>query len=154
IRRADAPRDWSDLADAKYRNQVILTDVTVSDAYVEFWLLIRERYGDAFFERLRAQNPRRFAAGVPAGPATRPRAGAISAPVTAPQVKGLQDRGAPLEIVTPAYTTGVEMHLILTNRGKARHPNAGRLLANYLLSPEGSAVLNDDPGSVSVYDTR
>ena len=69
-------------------------------------------------------------------------------------MKGLQDRGAPLEVVTPPYTTGVEMQLILTSRGKARHPAAGRLLANYLLSPEGSAVLNDDPGTLSVYDTR
>src|SRR5262249_14381409 len=117
-------------------------------------VLVRERYGDSFFERLRAQSPRRFDAGVPAAQALAAGEGAIQAPVTAPQVKGLQDRGAPLEIVTPPYTTGVEMHLILTNRGKARHPNAGRLLANYLLSPEGSAVLNDDPGSVSVYDTR
>lgn len=42
---------------------------------------------------------------------------------------------------------------VLTERSKARHPNAGRLLANYIMSAEGNKVFNVDPGLISVYDT-
>ena len=48
---------------------------------------------------------------------------------------------------------GIEMQVILTSRAKAKHPNAARLFANYILSPEGNKVFNDDPGGVTVYDT-
>ena len=75
-------------------------------------------------------------------------------PVIPPVVTGVQERGAPVDTVTPEFTTGTQFYLILTARGKAKHPNAARLLANYIMSPEGNTVFNDEPGIVGVYDTR
>lgn len=43
--------------------------------------------------------------------------------------------------------------LFLTDRSRAKHPNAARLFANYVLSAEGNKVVNDDPGGVTLYDT-
>ena len=44
--------------------------------------------------------------------------------------------------------------VVLTARARAKHPNAARLMANYVMSPEGNKVFNDDPGGVTIYDTR
>ena len=58
-----------------------------------------------------------------------------------------------MDAVTPEDATGVEMQLLMTASAKAKYPNAARLFANYLLSPEGNRVFNDDPGTISIYDT-
>ena len=42
---------------------------------------------------------------------------------------------------------------MLTHRAKAKHPNAARLFAHYVMSPDGNKIFNADPGSLSVYDT-
>jgi len=69
-------------------------------------------------------------------------------------VQGIKEKGGPVEVVMPAYTTGVEMQVMLTARAKAKNPNAARLMANYVMSLDGNKVFNDDPGSLSIYDTR
>ncbi len=74
-------------------------------------------------------------------------------PVVLPQVQGVKDKGAPLETVVMDLTTGVVTQVMLTNRTRAKHPNAGRLFINYVLSPEGNKVVNDDPGGFTLYDT-
>ena len=74
-------------------------------------------------------------------------------PTLAAFVQDMIAKGAPLKLYTLDNTTGIEMQVILTSRAKAKHPNAARLFANYILSPEGNKVFNDDPGGVTVYDT-
>ena len=44
------------------------------------------------------------------------------------------------------------MHVMLTARAKSKRPNAARLFANYVMSPDGNRVFNDEPGVASVYD--
>ena len=68
-------------------------------------------------------------------------------------IQDLKEKGAPVEISIPTLTTGLEMHAIMPARGKVKHPNAGRLLANYILSEDGNKVFNDDKGTVAIYDT-
>ena len=48
--------------------------------------------------------------------------------------------------------SGLEMYAAMTKRGAAAHPAAARLFANYIMSPEGSKLFNQDPGSYSPYD--
>lgn len=152
VKSADAPKDWADIVDPKYKGEFILPDPAGSDAYLEFWLLLQKKFGNAFFDKIRAMNPRQFPSGVPAMQSLAAGEGDIQVPVTAPQTKAMQDKGAPLAIVRPSFTTGVEMQLMLTNRAKAKAPNAARLLANWLLSAEGNKILNAEVGNVSVYD--
>jgi ABC-type Fe3+ transport system substrate-binding protein len=42
---------------------------------------------------------------------------------------------------------------VITARSRSPHPNAGLLLANFLMSREGNQVFANDPGVFSVYDT-
>lgn len=155
VKGGDIPRDWPDLLDAKWKGQLLAADPRGSDASIEFWTMILDRYGESFFARMRGQNMRVIAGGGPVVvQALAAGEGSVAVPTIAAIVQGLKDRGGPVEVAMPAFTTGVEMQVALTARAKAKHPAAARLMANYVMSPEGNKVLNDDPGSFSIYDTR
>ena len=154
VKGADIPKDWADMLDPKWKGKILLADPRVGLVFTQFWNILHERYGDGFFAQLRAQNPRRYPGGIPAVQGLAAGEGAMYPPVIPPVVTGVQERGAPVDTVTPEFTTGTQFYLILTARGKAKHPNAARLLANYIMSPEGNTVFNDEPGIVGVYDTR
>ena len=79
--------------------------------------------------------------------------GAVYLPGVTALISGIRAKGAPLDMATPEYTTGVEIQTMLSSRNKARQPAASRLFSNYLLSPEGNKVFNDDPGGDTMYDT-
>lgn len=153
VKGADIPKDWPDILNLKFKGQVLFADPRSADAYLDMWALAQDKYGESFFARLRDMNPRRYANNVPAAAGLAAGEGMVQLPAVGQTVQLMRDKGAPVAIVTPDHTTGVEMHLTLTNRSKAPHPNAGRLFANYLLTPEGNKVFNADPGSVSVFDT-
>ena len=60
-------------------------------------------------------------------------------PVAAAILRHVAIRRAALEL-NIRIRTGVEQHLILAARGKAKHPNAARLFLDFLLSREGQAL--------------
>jgi iron(III) transport system substrate-binding protein len=154
VKGADIPKDWPDMLDPKWKGKIILADPRVGSVFTQFWLMLHERYGDGFFTLLRAQEPRRYPGGIPAIQGLAAGEGSIYPPVIASVVTGVKDKGAPVDTVTPEFTTGTQFYLVLTARGKAKHPNAARLLANYIMSPEGNQVFNDEPGLAGVYDTK
>lgn len=153
VKGADVPRTWLDILKPQFQGQIIVPDPAASDAYAEFWAPILQLHGEKFFTDLRALNPRRYGQGAQAGQALAAGEGSIFIPLTAQRAALDRARGAPVEAVTPEDATGVEMQLLMTNSAKAKYPNAARLFANYLLSPEGNRVFNDDPGTISIYDT-
>lgn len=150
---AEAPTEWSQLFEERFRGQILLPNPGVSDAYTQFWYLLRSTYGDDFLTRLSAMEPRRYDAGVQALQSLGAGEGLVLIPLTGPAVAGLQANGAPVAAVTPALTTGVELQLILTAADVSPNPNAGRLLANFLLSQPGNALLNTETGAISIYDS-
>lgn len=155
VKGADVPRDWPDLLDAKWKGQLLAADPRGSDASIEFWTLILDRYGESFFARLRAQNMRVVTGGGPVVvQALAAGEGSVAVPTIAATVQGLKQKGGPVDVAMPGFTTGVEMQVVLTASARAKHPSAARLMANYVMSPEGNKVFNDDPGSVSIYDSR
>jgi iron(III) transport system substrate-binding protein len=153
VKGADIPKTWADILHPRFQGQIILPDPAASDAYAEFWAPILQQYGEKFFADLRALNPRRYGQGAQAGQALAAGEGSLFMPLTAQRAAIDRARGAPVDAVMPEDATGVEMQLLMTHSAKAKHPNAARLFANYLLSPEGNKVFNDDPGTISVYDT-
>lgn len=153
ISAADVPRDWPDLLHPKLKGQLIIVDPRTSAAQIDHWSLVLDKHGEGFFTQLLAQNPRRYSGGVPAINALAAGEGSVQVPTILAQVQGLKDKGAPLVWTAVDTSTGVEIQATLTSRTKAKHPAAGRLFANYVMSLEGNRVLNDDPGGMTVYDT-
>lgn len=153
LKPSDAPKTWADLLKPGLKGQILLPDPRSSDAYFDVWSVLLERYGEGFFQQLRAQNPRQFVSLIPAIQGLGAGEGAVAFPAIRAGVQATKDKGAPLELVTPEDTTGIEVEVILTSRAMAKHPNAARLLANFVLSEEGNKVFNADPGGMTIYDT-
>ena len=154
LKREDVPKDWPDILHPRFKGQINLTNPRSSDAHIDHWTIILDKYGEAFFTSLRAQNGRQFNGGVPSTNALAAGEGSIQVPAVPGQIQGVKDKGAPVDWVAIDYSTGVEIQVALTHRTKAKHPAAGRLLAHFMLTEEGSKLINSDPGSVRVYDTK
>lgn len=153
IKPADFPKDWPELVNPKYKGQILFANPRCCSVFQEFWKAMLDKYGEKFLSDLAAQTGRQYPSGVPAVQGLAAGEGAITLPTVVPQVQAVRSKGAPVDSVMPAYNTGIELHVLLTARGKAKHPNAARLYANYLMSAEGNGVLNNDPGGFTMYDT-
>ena len=153
IKPADFPKDWPDLLNPKYKGQILFANPRCCTVFQEFFKTMLDKYGEKFLADLGAQTGRQYPSGVPAVQGLAAGEGAITLPTVVPQVQAVRAKGAPVDSVMPAFTTGIELHVLLTARGKAKNPNAARLFANYVMSQEGNRVLNDDPGGFSMYDT-
>ena len=152
VKGADIPRDWPDILHPRFKGQILIADTASSFAYNDFWAVMYDRYGESFFAGLRAQTPRVYSSGTPASQALGAGEGMLQVPTVTSLIRNIKDKGAPVDTVMPAYTTGVEIQVALTARAKSRHPAAARLLTNFIMSPEGNRIFNDEPGSISIYD--
>lgn len=152
VKGADVPKEWRDLLNPKFKGQIIMPDPRVSEAYLDVLALLVDRYGEPFFSQLRAQNIRLASQGSTAIQSLGAGEGLIVGPTTSANVMIVKAKGAPLDMVAPDLTSGVELQVMLTHRAKAKHPNAARLFANYVLSREGNTVYNDEPAGVTMYD--
>jgi iron(III) transport system substrate-binding protein len=153
IKPADFPKDWPDLLNPKWKGQILFANPRCCSVFQEFWKAMQDKYGEAFLVQLAAQTGRQYPSGVPAVQGLAAGEGSITLPTIVPQVQAVKSKGAPVDSVMPAYTTGIELHVLLAARAKAKHPNAARLYANFIMSQEGNAVLNSDPGGFTMYDT-
>ena len=97
---------------------------------------------------------RPYPSGVPATQSLGAGEGMLMLPGVPGQLSAIKEKGAPVALVKSDFTTGVEMQIMLTARDKAKNPNAARLLANWVMSPEGNKVFNDDPDGFTIYDTK
>lgn len=153
VKGEDIPKDWNGLLNPKFKGQILIPNPASSDSYIDLWVALLDKYGENFYAQLRAQAPRQYPSGVPAVQALGAGEGAMAVPAVPALVTGIAAKGAPLAMAPMEFTTGVEMQVMLSSRAKSKRPNAGRLFANYLMTPEGNQVFNNDPGGVTMYDT-
>jgi iron(III) transport system substrate-binding protein len=153
VAAADVPKDWRDLLNPKFKGQIIMPDPRASEAYLDVLALLLDRYGEGYFNQLRAQNLRFASAGAGAIQSLGAGEGFVDGPTTSAIVMTQKAKGSPVNMVVPDLTSGVELQVMLTARSKAKHPNAARLFANYVLSREGNTVYNDEPAGVTMYDS-
>ncbi|GAB3428844.1 ABC transporter substrate-binding protein [Actinophytocola sediminis] len=151
VSEQDAPKDWPDLLDPRWRGKILMANPKSSPAYVDFWYLIEQEYGIDYLEDLRAQVARFYDGTVPLTEAMAAGEGAITVPNVTSAVQPAKDKGAPVAINVPPLTTGPE--IVAGIATQAQHPNAARLFTHFVLSEEGNKILNSQPGSVSPYDT-
>ena len=151
VKAGDVPKDWPDILDPKWKGQVMISDPA---GLLEGWSLLLDKYGEGFFKQISAGAPRLYSgSAVAATQALGAGEGSLHLPNVMSIVAATKDKGAPIDIMFPSHTTGSEIQVTLVNRSKVKHPNAARLFANYIMTPEGSEVFNRDPGGFSMYDT-
>src|SRR5580692_9017721 len=138
---ADIPRRCTDLLDPKFNHRVAVAHPAFSGYFGQWVLAMRRLYGWSYFEKLAANNPRVGRSGN--DPITMLNAGecvvgtgpASTATVTAA-------RGNPIGIVYPedgtVLTVGASAIM-----AAAPHPNAARLLLEWLLSRDYADACRD-----------
>ena len=154
ITKDKVPTSFEGLLDEQFRGQILLPDPSTSDVYISFFAKILETYGEDFFKRLNELEPRRYPGGIPAVQALGAGEGTFMFPLYAAAVTSIKDQGAPIDFVIPEMTSDVIIEVALTAPDKSTSPNAARLLANFVMSEEGNAIVNSQPGDFTIYDAE
>jgi iron(III) transport system substrate-binding protein len=110
--------------------------------------LMRQTYGEDYLRKLAGQAPKLVASTVPGAQQLAAGSAALLIPGVHSSIAPLLANKAPVADVTPSVTCGVEA--VGGVAAKAPHPNAARLLLNFLMTPEGQQAQNGGSGASSV----
>lgn len=139
VKAADAPTNWTDLNDPKWKGKIAVSHPGYSGSTGSWAVLMKKLYGSEFFEKLNDLDPLigRSLIDPPTMVNKGERSIGISSLAT---VTRLKLNGNPIEIVYP--TDGAKLTIsgtgILWN---APHPNAAKLFLNYLMSVRADTML-------------
>ena len=144
IKPEDAPRSWADLADPKWKGKVAIGHPGFSSLATAWVTKMNSLYGWGFMEKL-AKNDTQVTRNIN-DTTTLVTAGERAIGVTpAPTARPGEAKGNPIAIIYP--TDGALLAASPTGVVKAsKHPNAARLLMEFLLSPECARVIVADFG--------
>jgi len=142
VKEADAPKNWADLLDPKWNNNIALGHPGFS-GYVGTWALtLRNQYGWEFFEKLAKNNPRvgrsinDTVTMLNAGESAIAGSGPVGTLLESVQ------KGNPLAMVYP--TDGTVLIIAPSSIMKGcKHPNTARLFMEFLLSEGASKIWVD-----------
>ena len=105
--------------------------------FVDFYLYLEKNYGADYVKKLAAQNPQIYPSSLPMAQALT--SGEIAAATFVQPLVDEKAAGAPVDwgLANPAWGS-LFMGVVLS---AAPHPQAGQLLANFLITPEGQAAI-------------
>jgi iron(III) transport system substrate-binding protein len=131
---ADAPKNWTDLTDPKWKNRVAVAHPAFSGYFGTWVLAMRKLYGWEFFEKLAKNNPRIGRSGN--DPIAMLNAGE-SLIGTGPVSTSVQniEKGNPIGFIYPTDGTLLCFGPAAV-MAAAPHPNAARLFLEWLLSED------------------
>ncbi|GAB3628899.1 extracellular solute-binding protein [Pandoraea terrae] len=145
VKEVDAPKNWTDLTDVKWKDKIALGHPGFS-GFVGAWaVLMRKLYGWQFFESLAKSNPQ-IGRSIN-DPLTMLNAGerVVAGTALFGTAGESAQRGNPLAMIYPTDGTVLVLSPSGIMKG-AKHPNAARLFVEYLLSVDASKVLADHFG--------
>lgn len=143
---ANVPKTWSDLLDPRLRGQILFNDPRNSVLVLDWMYLMREEYGDDYLRKLSDQQLNIVSSAIPGSQQLAAGSAGIFIPGVHQALTPLLAQGAPIVEVFPEPTTGGSTFAGISS--KAPHPNAARLVLNFLMSVDGQAILNKDSWSV------
>lgn len=144
VKPADAPKEWADLWDPKWKGKVAMDPPWRSIAVqglVAFWS--KNGITDAA-QKLKANDVRFFEGSAGVFQAVLRGDALVGTLADLPVEPGLED-GAPIGFVYPKSGTAFNDGYVLVS-AKAPHPNAAKVFVNWLLSAAGQASLQEQGG--------
>jgi iron(III) transport system substrate-binding protein len=149
-------KNYPDLLDPSLKGKIGVVKPSAVP-FVDFYLYLEKNYGADFVTKLAAQNPQIYPSSLPMAQALT--SGEISAATFVQPLVDEKAAGAPVDwgLADPAWGSFFKGVVL----AKAPHPQAGQLLADFLITPEGQAaiarkaasVLPDVPGAVGTTKT-
>lgn len=139
----DVPTSWEDLADPKWRGEIINADPRSSFAYIQIWDRLLEAYGEDYLAAMGEQEMLYYDGGAsPALQALGAGEAMIAIPMAGSTTTSFADEGLPLGWVMPDVTSGSDTVLMMS--AGSRSPNTARLFAHFLIF-EGAATTEVGP---------
>ncbi len=142
VSAAEAPKDWADLADPKWKDKVTFGSPIYSGMVGNWTVAMTEKFGWDYFTKLNAMNPL----------IGRSIDDAITVLNSGERVVGLVSvasalrnaaKGNPLAVVYPASGTLVVPSPTAIIKG-CKSPNAAKLFLDFVCGPEYSKILADE----------
>jgi iron(III) transport system substrate-binding protein len=147
VRPEDAPKDWGDLADPKWRGKIGVSTAT------HFWARLAQAWGEEptnrLVEGIAANQP---VLGNLPETYTRVTLGELAIFSAASDSFWIRARktGAPLTVVETAKPIIAQQYDVGLLKG-VRNPNQAKLMAVFLLSPEAQAFWEETQGQTSMF---
>jgi|ADGO01.1.fsa_nt_gi ABC-type Fe3+ transport system, periplasmic component len=136
---------WEELLDPKFKGEIFYSDPRVTKSWLVMADLLYEELGPEFLSALAEQDLQVVDSPVSASQNLAAGSGMVLFSNLRGVVDPLVEKGAPIGLVFPNPTTGVEQFTAVMQR--APHPNAARLLMDFLLSEDGQKIMNEKTGS-------
>lgn len=135
VAEADAPRSWTDLLDAKWRDKLAVGHPGYSGAIGAWAVLMRKHYGWDYFTKMERNRPQIGRSSI--DPVTALNAGERAVGVAIPSASTLLSiaRGNPLELIYPTDGT-VVVPSPSSIQKNAPHPNAAKLFMEFCTGPD------------------
>lgn len=139
VSEEDAPKNWPDLLDPKWKGKVSVGHPGYS-GYVGTWAVLMDKlYGPDFFKKLEENDPRIGRSINDTMTMLNANEAAVAAGPEAGTARGA-DRGNPMGIIYPE-DGALLMISPSAVMAEAPNPNAARLFMNFLMGPEHANVL-------------
>lgn len=141
VSKEEAPKNWNDLLDPKWKGQIVMTDPGTAGTtkYAVGALMESSQYGKAYFEKLKA-NGTELQSGTTATH-NQIAAGAYKVGMCLDYVtNNLKSKGSTIEFVYPEKDIVSIFSPIALVKG-AKNQQNGKLLYDFILSKEGQEVL-------------
>ena len=139
VKAEDAPKDWPDLTDARWKNQITFGSPNYSGMVGVWTVAMEQRYGWDYFAKLNGLGPQigRSIDDAVTVLNSGERIVGMSNPATALRSAA---KGNPLAVVYPASGTLMVISPSGIIKGTS-HPNAAKLFMEFLAGPEYSKIL-------------
>jgi iron(III) transport system substrate-binding protein len=143
VQPADAPRGWKDLLNPVWRNAISTKQVTSGMQFVE-WYELRKLYGDEFWKSFAKQRPRGFDSRVQLFDRLSRGDDKVCALAEYAGYALYKEKKAPIALVMPDDGLPASP-LVAGVADKPPHPEAARLLVDWLMSLRGQSFYQNYP---------
>lgn len=129
---------YEDLLDPALGNGAIGTARPEPAIHADHWAFVEENHDPDYLEDLAAQEPALYPSAFAVQEALAAGEIAVGAFVSAADMVGLQEKGAPIEFVVPDPALAIGNMFFIPSSGK--NQNAAQLFMDFFLSEEGQSV--------------